>query len=140
MTEEKIALRSLLTFLCVAHQGFALLSLFSSLPNENLLSTKLVFLSQSPVALILLCTFSWLAVNSVHSLIPVEFQGWPLCRCRHASLICGLSQGVGGRAEQGVLPPAGPQVVLPARSGVGQQSCCAQGGVEGRAGLAGWLG
>ena len=48
MTEEKIALRSLLTFLCVAHQGFALLSLFSSLPNENLLSTKLVFLSQSP--------------------------------------------------------------------------------------------
>ena len=48
MTEEKIVLRSLLTFLCVAHQGFALLSLFSSLPNENLLSTKLVFLSQSP--------------------------------------------------------------------------------------------
>ena len=48
MTEEKIVLRSLLTFLCVAHQGFALLSLFSSLPNENLVSTKLVFLSQSP--------------------------------------------------------------------------------------------
>ena len=92
------------------------------------------------MAWILLYTFSWLAVSSVHSLIPVQFQGWLLFRCRHTCLICGLSQGVGGRAEQGVLPPAGPQVVLPARSRVGQQSCCAQAGMEGRADLAGWLG